>query len=112
MQQFNTLANPETRPDEVEAARRFQFAIHHVGINCGDSETGLETARVLCALFGLTPRTLPGISTFADPFIECMHKKGRGGAAAEWSGLRRVRRHCRRRGPLSYFQLLRLGRLS
>ena len=76
MQQFNTLANPETRPDEVEAARRFQFAIHHVGINCGDSETGLETARVLCALFGLTPRTLPGISTFADPFIECMHKKG------------------------------------
>ena len=78
MQQFNSLASPETRSDEVEAARRFQFAIHHVGINCGDPETGLETARVLCALFGLTPRTLPGISTFADPFIDCMHKKGRG----------------------------------
>ena len=78
MQQFNSLASPETRSDEVEAARRFQFAIHHVGINCGDPETGLETARVLCALFGLTPRTLPGISTFADPFIECMHKIGRG----------------------------------
>ncbi len=76
MQQFNSLASPETRSDEVEAARRFQFAIHHVGINCGDPETGLETARVLCALFGLTPRTLPGISTFADPFIG-MHAQKR-----------------------------------
>lgn len=55
MQQFNSLASPETRSDEVEAARRFQFAIHHVGINCGDPETGLETARVLCALSASRP---------------------------------------------------------
>ncbi len=78
MQEFNTIANPKTHPNEVETAARFHFAIHHVGINCGDPETGLETARVLCALFGLSPRTVPGIATFADPFVECMHKKGRG----------------------------------
>ncbi len=75
---INTLANPQSTPNEVEAAARFGFALHHVGINCLTPERGTETARVLCALFGLTPRTVPGVATFADPYVECMHKKGRG----------------------------------
>ena len=33
MQQFNSLASPETRSDEVEAARRYQYAdcMHKIG---------------------------------------------------------------------------------
>lgn len=76
MQQFNSLASPETRSDEVEAARRFQFAIHHVGINCGDPETGLETARVLCALFGLTPARCPAFLPLPTPLSNACTKKG------------------------------------
>lgn len=49
------------------------FAIHHVGINCENEAEAEQTAKMLCAIFGLKYK--PGNSSiFAGTAVECMKK--------------------------------------
>lgn len=53
------------------------FELAHVGVNCGDAEESEQTARTLCALFGLDYKA-GNSSNFAGKAVECMKKPGRG----------------------------------
>lgn len=47
------------------------FSLHHVGVNCGNEQEAQETARTLCALFGLEYKA-GNSSVFAGKAVECM----------------------------------------
>ena len=53
------------------------FELAHVGINCENAEESEQTAKALCALFGLDYKA-GNSSNFAGKAVECMKKPGRG----------------------------------
>ena len=53
------------------------FELAHVGVNCADEGSAEQTAKTLCALFGLEYRA-GNSSIFAGRAVECMKKPGRG----------------------------------
>ncbi|MDE6280670.1 MAG: keto-hydroxyglutarate-aldolase/keto-deoxy-phosphogluconate aldolase, partial [Oscillospiraceae bacterium] len=53
------------------------FQLAHIGINCADDKEAEQTAKTLCALFGLEFKA-GNSSIFADKAVECMKKPGRG----------------------------------
>ena len=53
------------------------FELAHVGVNCADDKEAEQTAKTLCALFGLEYKA-GNSSIFAGKAVECMKKPGRG----------------------------------
>ena len=53
------------------------FELAHVGVNCADEAEAEQTAKTLCALFGLAYKA-GSSSIFAGKAVECMKKPGRG----------------------------------
>ena len=53
------------------------FELAHIGVNCGDEAEAEQTAKTLCALFGLDYQA-GNSSIFAGKAVECMKKPGRG----------------------------------
>ncbi len=53
------------------------FELAHVGVNCADEGEAEQTAKTLCALFGLDYKA-GNSSIFAGKAVECMKKPGRG----------------------------------
>ena len=53
------------------------FELAHVGVNCEDEAEAEQTAKTLCALFGLDYKA-GNSSIFAGKAVECMKKPGRG----------------------------------
>ncbi len=47
------------------------FTLHHVGVNCGNEQEAQETAKALCAIFGLEYK-VGNSSIFAGKAVECM----------------------------------------
>ena len=53
------------------------FQLGHIGVNCGNEAEAGQTAKTLCALFGLEYKA-GNSSIFAGKAVECMKKPGRG----------------------------------
>ena len=53
------------------------FELGHIGVNCENEAEAEQTARTLCALFGLDYKA-GNSSIFAGKAVECMKKPGRG----------------------------------
>ena len=53
------------------------FQLAHIGVNCADDKEAEQTAKTLCALFGLEYKA-GNSSIFAGKAVECMKKPGRG----------------------------------
>ena len=53
------------------------FELAHVGVNCENEAEAQQTAKTLCALFGLEYKA-GNSSIFAGKAVECMKKPGRG----------------------------------
>jgi len=53
------------------------FELAHIGVNCEDEAEAEQTAKTLCALFGLDYKA-GSSSIFAGKAVECMKKPGRG----------------------------------
>lgn len=53
------------------------FTLAHVGINCANADEAAQTAKTLCALFGLEYKA-GNSSDFAGPLLECCKAPGRG----------------------------------
>lgn len=53
------------------------FELAHVGVNCENEAEAQQTAKTLCALFGLEYKA-GNSSVFAGKAVECMKKPGRG----------------------------------
>ena len=53
------------------------FELAHIGVNCADDKEAEQTAKTLCALFGLEYKA-GNSSIFAGKAVECMKKPGRG----------------------------------
>ena len=53
------------------------FTLAHVGINCANADEAAQTAKTLCALFGLEYKA-GNSSDFAGSMVECNKAPGRG----------------------------------
>ena len=53
------------------------FELAHVGVNCADEAEAGQTAKTLCAIFGLEYKA-GNSSIFAGKAVECLKKPGRG----------------------------------
>ena len=53
------------------------FQLGHIGVNCASEGEAEQTAKTLCALFGLEYKA-GNSSIFAGKAVECMKKPGRG----------------------------------
>ncbi len=53
------------------------FELAHIGVNCADEGEAEQTAKTLCALFGLDYKA-GNSSIFAGKAVECMKRPGRG----------------------------------